>query len=89
MKEKFYNTIFEEQETIINIDYSEGVLYVYTSKKSIFLRLEKKLGIANKVYYTDGQISGGRWQIPFSEKKKITSVLSRPLLIGNIKKGNS
>lgn len=85
---KFYNTILEEQETIINIDYYEGFLELYTSRKAIFERIEKKIGIANKIDYTNGLISGGRWKIPFSDKKKLTSLLSRPLLIGNIKQDN-
>ena len=85
MKKQFYNTIYEEQETQINIDYSNSILDIYTSRKMTYNRLENKLGKPNKIYYIDNKISGGRWNILFSEKKKISSILSRPLLIGNIK----
>lgn len=81
----FYNTIYEEQETQINIDYSNSVLDIYTSRKITYNRLENKLGKPNKIYYIENKISGGRWIIPFSDKKNLTSILSRPLLIGNIK----
>lgn len=85
MKENFYNTIYEEQETIISIDYYGSFLDIYTSRKTTYLRLENKLGKPNKIYYIDNKICGGRWKISFSDKKKLTSILSRPLLIGNIK----
>ena len=84
MKEQFYNTIYEEQETQINIDYSNSILEIYTSRKTTYLRLENKLGKPNKIYYIDNKISGGKWNISFSDKKKLTSILSRPLLIGSI-----
>ena len=86
MKEQFYNTIFEEQETQINISYSQSELEIYTSRKSIYLKLHNKLGEPHKTYYSKSKkITGGIWKIPFSDKKNLTSILSRPLLIGNIK----
>lgn len=85
MKKIFYNTIYEEQETQINIDYSNSIVDIYTSKKLTYNRLENKLGKPNKIYYIDNKICGGRWIIHFSEKRKLSSILSRPLLIGNIK----
>lgn len=41
---QFANTSSEEQETIINIDYSASVVYLYTSQRTVFQRLVKKLG---------------------------------------------
>lgn len=51
----------------------------------MYEKLEEKLGQPTEIYYTQGQISGASWDIPFSEKRKITAVLSRPLLIGQMK----
>jgi len=82
---KFNNNSYEELETTINILYSDSCLEIYTSKKSVYERLEKKLNKPNDTYYIKDKICGGRWKIPFSDKRKITSVLSRPLLIGSMK----
>lgn len=41
--EKFYNTIPEEQETIINIDYAKSKVIVYTCQKTVYERLLKKI----------------------------------------------
>ena len=82
---KFCNTIPEEQETIINIDYSNKEVLVYTSQSSIYKRITDKIGQPTYVYYLSKQISGGKWIIPFKDKKRITQVLSRPILIGQRK----
>lgn len=81
----FYKTSSEEQETAINIDYYKSNVNIYTSKKSIYNRIIKKIGKPTNIYYIDKKISGANWIIPFSEKKNITAILSRPTLIGNIK----
>ena len=85
MNDIFYNTNYEEQETLINIDYSNSILDIYTSRKLTFNRLKNKLGEPYKAYYMNNKVCGGRWKVDFSDKKKLTSILSRPLLIGNIK----
>ena len=82
---KFCNTMPEEQETIINIDYFRSEVIVYTSQKSICERLIKKIGKPTHIYYTKKKISGVNWVIPFEKKKDITQVLSRPTLIGQRK----
>lgn len=84
MKEKMYNTDFNEQETNINIIYSKNMLTIYTCRKITYNKLKAKLGEPTKTYYINKYISGGKWNIPFSDKRKLTSILSRPLLIGNI-----
>lgn len=85
IKESFFYTIFEEQETIINIDYFKSELSIYTSRKSIYLRILHKLGEPNEKFYIENKLCGARWIISFTDKKLITSILSRPLLIANIK----
>ena len=85
MNEQFYNTAYEEQETIINIDYAGSKVFVYISRRGIYEKIKKKIGKPTKKHITQNKISGATWEIPFEEKKKISTVLSRPLLIGNIK----
>lgn len=82
---KFYDTNYEEQETQVNINYSDSMVDIYTSRKMTFDRLKFKLGDPDDTYCISGKVTGGRWKVPFSEKRKLTSILSRPLLIGNIK----
>lgn len=83
--EKFYLTDLKEQETLININYYERVVFVYTCRKSVADRLRRKLGQPTKIYCTNSKISGVRYDIGFENKKAITSILSRPLLIGNMR----
>lgn len=83
--EKFYNTLPKEQETIINIDYFESKVIVYTCQKSVYERLLTKLGTPIHKYYTKKKISGAKWEIPFKDKKNITKILSRATLIGQRK----
>lgn len=83
--DRFYDVSLEEQETIINIDYYKKQVLIYTSRKVVYDRIVKKLGDPFKIYYSKGQISGANWIIPFKNKKNITSILSRPILIGDMK----
>ena len=85
MEKTFFNTLSEEQETIINIDYSKSELSIYTNRRSIYLRILHKLGEPNEKFYIENKLCGARWIISFTDKKLITSILSRPLLIANIK----
>ena len=55
---KFYSTSIEEQETIINIDYAQKEVNLYTTRNAQYNRLNKKLGEPTKVYYTNKKISG-------------------------------
>ena len=79
---QFANTSSDEQETIINIDYSASVVYVYTSQRTVYQRLVKKLGQPQNIGYIKDKIVSGSWKISFKDKKTITQVLSRPTLIG-------
>ena len=78
-------TNYEEQETQISIDYAGGVISIYTSRRMTFNKIKAKLGEPSDTYYLKKKISGATWKIPFSEKRKITTILSRPLLIGSVK----
>lgn len=82
---KYYNTIPEEQETIINIDYFERVLHIYSSRKSVIQRLYNKLGEPTKTDYINNALTSASWKIKFEDKKKITIALSKPTLIAQMK----
>ena len=82
---KFCNTDLDEQETIIHIDYFNKKVNAYTSRKSIYERLCRKIGKPQETYSVINKISGARWNISFSDRKTLTLLLSRPTLIGNIK----
>ena len=85
MKESFYNIDYNEQETNINIDYSNSIVTIYSSRKTQIQKIKSRIGEPTEVYYTDKKISGSKWVVPFCQKKVLSSILSRPLLIGNIK----
>ena len=79
---QFANISSDEQETLINIDYSSSEVYVYTSQRTVYQRLVKKLGQPQHISYIKNKIVSGSWNIAFKDKKTITQILSRPTLIG-------
>ena len=82
---KYYNTNIEEQETQINIDYYSKKLNIYSSRKSIIERLYKMLGEPTKIHYINKSITSACWIISFSDKKRMSKALSKPILIGQMK----
>lgn len=85
ISKKYYDTIPEEQETIINIDYGNSEVNCYCSRKLQMERLMEKLGEPTKIFYVKKKITGASWVIPFKDKKRISTLLSRPVLIGQLK----
>lgn len=81
----FIKTSREEQETIINVDYYEKKIILYTSRESVYKRLINRIGKPTKFYYTldDKFITGVRWDIPFNNKNS-TRVFSKTLIVGNM-----
>lgn len=77
-----YDVPFEEQETHAWIDYMDRKVKIYTSRKTVYRKLEKKLGKPTEISTEKGKIVGGRWDINFKDKKLISSVLNRSLLVG-------
>ena len=65
MKDTFYKSIIEEQETIINIDYCKKEISLYTNRRSVYERIAKKIGKPIKEYYIDKKISGAKWTKSF------------------------
>jgi len=83
--DKFYNTSSEEQETAINILYGTKEARCYTSRYATYNRLKAKLGEPTKTYYTQKQISGAYWDIPFEDKTRMNVIFSKTTIIGNMK----
>lgn len=79
----FYNTSLAEQETIINFDYMSKEVHIYTSQRAVAKRLIDRVGQPTKIDRVGTAVASCKWILPFSEKRKITKLLSRPLLIGN------
>lgn len=82
---RIYNINFDEQETIVNVDYLKSKIHFYSCRKQVMNKLREKLGEPTRMFTYKGSCAGASWEVDFNEKKKITSALSRPLLIGQVK----
>lgn len=80
MKKIYKEVNKQEIETVINVLYSEEILSVYTNKVDLQRKLNKILGEPTTEYKIKRSIVGSVWEIPLSEKIKI----SKLLLKGNI-----
>lgn len=83
---KFYQTMLEEQETHVWIDYFDRKINIYTSRQPVFNRLKKKLGEPTKIDTRKGEVTSGKWEIDIEDKKTISSVLNRTILVGQYSK---
>ena len=64
-----------ETETTINVLYSEKILSIYTNKIELQKQLSKILGEPTEEYVRGRSIIGSRWDIPLSEKSKISKIM--------------
>ena len=78
----------DEQETIINIDYCEKTINVYTSRKQVGERLKKKIGEPTNKYTSNNKIYAVEYKRNLSDKD-VAKFLSKVLLIGSFKDENS
>ena len=69
-----------ETETTVNVLYDEKILSIYTNKIDLQKQLNKALGIPTKEYIKGRSVIASRWDVPLSEKNKI----SRLVLKANI-----
>ena len=65
----------EETETTINVLYNEKMILVYTNKIELQKQLKKVLGKAKREDIKGNSIIGSCWEIPFSEKTKISQMM--------------
>ena len=71
----------DEQETLINIDYCEKFVKVWTSRGVVGKKIIKKIGKPDSLNTINGVTSDAEWVIPFNERKRIIKVLSIGVLL--------
>lgn len=64
-----------ETETTINVLYNEKILSIYTNKVDLQRSLNKVIGKATKENIKGRSIIGSVWEIPLSEKSKISKLI--------------
>ena len=65
----------EETETTINVLYDEELIVIYTNKIGLQKQLKKVLGKPKRQDIRGNSIIGSCWEIPFSEKTKISQMM--------------
>lgn len=65
----------EETETTINVLYNENLLTIYTNKIELQKQLNKILKEPKQEYIKGKSIIGSVWEIPLSEKNKISKII--------------
>ena len=77
----------DEQETLINIDYCEKTINVYTSRKQVGERLKKKIGEPTDIYKNGNKIYAVNYKRNLFDKD-VAKFLSKMLLIGAFRDDN-
>ena len=72
----------DEQETLLNIDYGEKEIIVYTNRKSVAKRLKSKVGEPTKMDVSYGKICGVTYKRKLYDKD-LSKFFSKILLIGS------
>lgn len=75
----------DEQECVINVDYCNKKIVVYTNRKSVGVRLQKKLGKPTKIYTYQNEISAVEYTKNLFDKD-VAKFFSKMLIIGSFKK---
>ena len=65
----------EETETTINVLYDEELIVIYTNKIVLQKQLKKILGKPKREDIRGNSIIGSCWELPFSEKTKISQMM--------------
>lgn len=65
----------EETETTINVLYDEKLISIYTNKIELQKQLKKVLGKPKREDIRGNSIIGICWEVPFSEKTKISQMM--------------
>lgn len=79
---KYFNTLIEEQETLINVLYDEQIVSIYTNRIDVIQNLTDKIGKPTKKYVKSKTYwSGASWDVCFSELNKLEGILNKELFI--------
>ena len=65
----------EETETTINVLYDEELIVIYTNKIRLQKQIKKVLGKPKREDVRGNSIIGSCWELPFSEKTKISQMM--------------
>lgn len=84
----FKVTPLDEQETTMIVNYRERKITVYTNRKSVAIRLQKKLGEPTKVYEYNGEINAVEYTRNLFDKDA-ARFFSKMLIIGTYRKQES
>lgn len=82
--EEQYQVPREEQETIINIDYYDKTISLYTNRKAIANNLEKVLGEPNSFNTVGGKKCDVTYKRPLSSED-VKLFFSKGRVIGQVK----
>ena len=77
----------DEQETIINIDYFDKTINVYTSRKQVADRLKKKIGEPTRLYTSENRIYAVDYKRNLFDKD-VSKFFSKMLMIGAFRDDN-
>lgn len=75
----------DEQETLINVDYFEKTITIYTTRKATADRLIKKIGEPSSIDKINGLISGITYKRSLFDKD-VAKFFSKGLIIGGFRK---
>ena len=64
-----------ETETTVNVLYWEEMISIYTNKVDLQKQLRKTIGKPSQEYIRGRSIVGARWNVPFSDKQKISQMI--------------
>ena len=64
-----------EMETNINVLYEENIVCIYTNKVPLQKQLNKLIGNPTKEYKIKRSIVGSQWDIPITDKGKISKII--------------
>ena len=73
----------DEKETILNFDYFDSKVNVYTTNQATGKRLRKKIGEPTRKTIFGGDIASEEWTIPFKEREKLRKIFSINLFVSS------
>ena len=74
----------DEQETVINVNYCEKTITIYTSRKATGDRLIRKIGQPTKIDYHNDLVSGITYTRNLFDKD-VAKFFSKTLIIGTFR----
>lgn len=74
----------EEQETIINIDYNEKTISLYTTRYSVANKLKKRIGEPTKTQVNQGLITSVEYRMSMGDERvrkllSLGAIILRPM----------